>query len=369
MTESLLLPSLKISNYRGLDGLDVSTLGRVNLIVGENNVGKTSLLEAVWLWAARGEWDVIRTIMTARNEDVVADPALWKSNSGELIGLTHLFSGYPVFSKEMKEIEIRISPVFSNKMLCFSLMTTSHAVKEKLLDRDKLWPNGDIACHTCLGISFEGIGVSLVTLLHGRPIEQESTIFKAMDPMRLPSCFVPSGANHVSLDILWDKAQITNREQSVLEGLHILDSRIEKIFFIAQRDHRIPMCQLSGQTQPIPLRNLGGGVIRLLEILLSLVNTQNGVLLIDEFENGLHYTIQPKAWEVIFRMADLLNVQVFATTHSEDAVRAFQQTAMQQENEKAGVILQLAKRKEKIIANSHFGRNLELMYRAEEDLR
>lgn len=54
-----------------------------------------------------------------------------------------------------------------------------------------------------------------------------------------------------------------------------------------------------------------------------MVNCENGYLLIDEFENGLHYSVQEKLWEVIFYLAERLNIQVFATTHSLDCVDAF----------------------------------------------
>ena len=46
-------------------------------------------------------------------------------------------------------------------------------------------------------------------------------------------------------------------------------------------------------------------------------------LLIDEFENGLHYSIQEEVWEKLFKIAKELDIQVFATTHSEDTVKAF----------------------------------------------
>jgi len=64
-----------------------------------------------------------------------------------------------------------------------------------------------------------------------------------------------------------------------------------------------------------------------------------------------------------------LNVQVFATTHSADAVRSFEQTALQQDDEKAGVVVQLTKFSQGIIANPLFGDDIRLMYYSEEDLR
>ncbi len=77
---------------------------------------------------------------------------------------------------------------------------------------------------------------------------------------------------------------------------------------------------------------------RLLGVALALVNASDGVLLIDEIESGLHYTVQADMWRLIFRVAHRLNVQVFATTHSWDCIEAFQKAALEDVAEE-GLIL------------------------------
>ena len=86
---------------------------------------------------------------------------------------------------------------------------------------------------------------------------------------------------------------------------------------------------------------------RLFGIALALVNTRGGLLLVDEFENGLHHSVQLDVWRMMFRLAKRLDVQVFATTHSQDAVRTFQQAAAESPEE--GVLLRLTRRGEDII--------------------
>ena len=78
-------------------------------------------------------------------------------------------------------------------------------------------------------------------------------------------------------------------------------------------------------------------------IVLSLVNARGGVLLIDEFENGLHYSVQLDAWRMIFNLAQSLNVQVFATTHSWDAVESFQTAAAEAPGKMASFCASFAK--------------------------
>jgi AAA15 family ATPase/GTPase len=82
-----------------------------------------------------------------------------------------------------------------------------------------------------------------------------------------------------------------------------------------------------------------------LGIALALVNAQDGFLIIDEIESGLHYSVQLKTWELIFRLAEELKIQVFATTHSDDCVKAFQYVA-QRDEAVEGVLIRLGKWKE-----------------------
>ena len=70
---------------------------------------------------------------------------------------------------------------------------------------------------------------------------------------------------------------------------------------------------------------MGDGINRILTIILSMVNVENGYFFIDEFENGLHYSVQKDLWKMIFYLAEKLNIQVFATTHSSDCINAFQE--------------------------------------------
>ena len=97
----------------------------------------------------------------------------------------------------------------------------------------------------------------------------------------------------------------------------------------------------------MPLRSFGDGVNRLFGIALSLVNAKDGWLLIDEVENGMHYSVQLNVWRTIFRLSRELGIQVFATTHSWDCIEAFQGAASEDPAE--GVLIRLSRKGEDII--------------------
>ncbi|MDR3181954.1 MAG: ATP-binding protein, partial [Planctomycetaceae bacterium] len=141
----------------------------------------------------------------------------------------------------------------------------------------------------------------------------------------------------VSTDILWDGVEIEGKTDLVFNAMKIMAEDIERIFYVKARgSNRIPLCRLRSQCQPVPFHSLGDGVSRLFEIILSVVRLSGGICLIDEFENGLHWSVQEKIWNVIFKTAQTLNVQIFATTHSKDTVETFQKVALQYERQKSG---------------------------------
>ena len=99
------------------------------------------------------------------------------------------------------------------------------------------------------------------------------------------------------------------------------------------------------------MKTYGEGVFKLFGISLALVNSENGMLLIDEIEGGLHYSVLLDVWKLIFKTAKDLNVQVFATTHSSDCIEAFTQAAVDDE-ESEGMLIRLERQGGKIIAKT-----------------
>jgi predicted ATPase len=138
------------------------------------------------------------------------------------------------------------------------------------------------------------------------------------------------GESTANLGALWDNIALSDSEKEVVHALQIIDPSIFAVSMVGGNDprrSRAAIVRSKNYQRPLPLRSYGDGLNRLFSIALSLVNAKDGLLLIDEFENGMHHTVQPDVWRAIFRLAKNLNVQVFATSHSWDAIEAFQKTA------------------------------------------
>ncbi|MBW1649548.1 MAG: ATP-binding protein [Deltaproteobacteria bacterium] len=120
--------------------------------------------------------------------------------------------------------------------------------------------------------------------------------------------------------------------QEIVSALKIIDPNISAVALIGDisndrfssgKNKRIPIIRYKGIKERIPLKTMGDGLLRLFHVILALVNAKDGLLLIDEFENGLYWALHPKLWDIILRLSHQLNVQVIATTHSRDCIKGF----------------------------------------------
>jgi predicted ATPase len=152
---------------------------------------------------------------------------------------------------------------------------------------------------------------------------------------------------------LWDGIVLTEHEDTCLQALRIIEPDIDRVALMDVpgpdgRVERAPHVSRKSRRQPEPLRSLGEGMNRLFDIMLGMTNARGGRLLIDEIENGLHYSIHEQLWRHVFEVASTLDVQVFATTHSWGCIDAFQAAARAHPDE--GMLIRLDRRESESIA-------------------
>lgn len=335
------LSSLLIQNYRSLENLQIEQLGQINLIVGPNNIGKSSLLEAILLWGTKRHFMTIRDILRSRNECHVEFPDRFQLSP--FLGLHHLFTGFPDLSSKTEPLLI------------------STADKKDVVDLhiyDAKLDSNNLVDGPLLAFNIAGAGSDQVTpfMLGGKLSGPSGDVMEFKHYLDNKCLYLSpsiSDAAKVPLSELWEQCEVSRRETEVIESLQLIDRGIEKVFFIGS--NRIAVCRIQGREHPVPLNNLGDGVSRLFELILGIVNVADGICLIDEFENGLHWSVQEKVWDVVFQTAKKLNVQIFATTHSQDTLKAFQMVALRQDSETFAGIIQMKRRNEQTVAQTIFG--------------
>lgn len=294
-----MLTQLHIKNFRLFKDLEISDLKRVNLFAGKNNSGKTALLEALRIMAAGQDLSVMLSILQQRGEQG-ASP--WEQ-----------------FDSFFYRPELRKHRKTGENVMIFRVNDFQF---ERINKGDK---NTDYNLHS-----------------NERSNNTGQLLINIPNPLipRDQYIYVPFSANeYYPLSRLWDEIVLTPQEDKVIAILRatILPNIIR---LDVQQNDRI-LIRLEGEDKPIPLKNLGDGVQRIFHIALALVSAENKVLLIDEIETGLHYSVMENIWEIIFQYSEALNVQVFATTHSQDAIKAFTYLLDKPENEENGIYFRL----------------------------
>lgn len=363
------LRALDIANFRSLGALSLPELGRVNLLVGKNNCGKTTVLEALRVLASNASLATMLELAVER-EDVGLNESRDRFTSKGLV--SSLFKDYSIETSEILIGERQSSHHLRMSQVHYLFVQEEEEDgvvrgRRQVLTAEETHriasEDPDAELRQALRVAFGNGESDLIRL--DRVLSSGSLEASAeRRDLLTPCAYVPARPNDVNdLAILWDQIALTEREQQVIEALKLIEPAIQGLTFVEsdplidearrmleRRFHsvvsrrsarRIPLVKLQGSDLRVPLRSMGDGLHRVLDVVLSLVSIQNGLFLIDEFENGLHYSIHDKLWKLIYEIAAQRSVQVFVTTHSDDCVDAFARVSVA--TDEVGVLYRIAR--------------------------
>jgi len=283
-----MLENFTIKNFRGIKELTLPSLKRVNLFVGKNGVGKTSVLEAVELWARRFQPGALRLLIGNRQE--LNRPLSAYHDSSHIVGSE--LHGEIKVEFVSADLRMQIGPDSDSFVLTYNKNRGDEMVVS--------WRDGK----------------GVVRLDQPDP---------PLWPIRARSYFVPAtGLDSAMMAVAWAELYEAGIDTEIAGALALLFPGVTHVNVVDRGGSKVPYVGFAGQSRRVPLRRLGDGAIRVFGLVLALASARDGLLLIDEFENGLHYSVQAEIWKWLALAADprRFNVQVFATTHSRDAVFA-----------------------------------------------
>lgn len=290
-----MIDSLKLKNYRGFKELELTDLKKINIIVGANNVGKTSILEAIELLIftkdspKRGSLESI-----FRKTDQRVEPLNYFKN------LNFMGSGFDGF-----EISAQISNY--NYAVAFG-KGIGHEEQMNLMGLPKKDTNV---------ISI--LDSNNIHLLHFSPKSLEKNLPTCSartstldDPAKVSQLF---GA--VSPKNADGEAEI---EKFMADGI---DSRIKRLRYApSSGGNHLIYVQLEGFKEMIPFTQFGQAFVSTLHLYAELYANEPDVMLVDEVENGIYYQGLPDYWKGLLAAFMARDTQLFATTHSFECMRA-----------------------------------------------
>lgn len=359
-----MIKSIEIKNFKSLSACHVSNLSRVNLFVGKNNIGKSSLLEALSLFLAEGSPRWISNLLESRGLETFFRSYGSESRGEEMqANIATLYTGrniggfmrdpLVISATDHKGDDIKVILKLGSRMYKMAQNEYGELVERLIyvepddVDMSQSQTPGLIVYfnNEVQFYPFARFDAKIRT-------ENVKVPRKNFEFVRPSSIFSPYNAE------LFDRIAMTDMQPWLVMSLNIIDPRIRDVNFLqdplslSERrpasmriSQRVPIVVLNGDDARYPLRSMGDGVNRLLTIVLSMLNCKGGVLLVDEFENGLHYTALCQLWKMIFKLARELDIQVFVTSHSNDCIRSF----IEADTDADGTIMRLENRKDKVV--------------------
>jgi hypothetical protein len=321
-----MLSSLEINGFRTFGHLRVDGLTRVNLFVGGNNAGKTSVLEACEVLLAGGRpWVLLRS--PTRRGDGFSSEA---RPTREAIDIRHLFHGHDLQvgarfaivgdGSRPRRVECEVIPAPADE----------GSVQTELLPGIQGWQgNIDLGPPLAVQISGDQSGtVRVLRLTEGGvlPIPLATRRALGEEDSDVPFNFIGTTDLEYRLGQLWDQILLTPNEEKVAEALRIIEPSIDRVASLSRASGRgAPspiVVRLRGSEVRVPIGSMGDGLKRLLVLSVNLVTSAGGCLFVDEIDTGLHYSVIAQMWRLIIETASRLGVQVFASTHSLDCIQA-----------------------------------------------
>lgn len=331
-----MINSLTMTGYRAFKRFEMTELGWVNLLVGKNNTGKTSILEALYLLASGESLNALWQVLARRGEQLLPEQVSPNRIMQAEADLSHLFHGHELANGT------RFALSTTNEKPGRSLLYTIAEAKpeESPVLFQHLADDGISGPRLALSITGTTDSSSLPIPLSRSGSLRADVVQQALNLRPLKgdagvAQFVTSESFSVQqMSQLWNSIVLTSDEDRVIQALQILEPRIERIAQVQVGMMQIPgqgyvipsrggyFLRLEGDPRRVPIGSFGDGMWRMFAIVVALVRAKDSVLLIDEIDTGLHYTVMADMWRLVHKAARVNNVQVFATTHSYDCVHS-----------------------------------------------
>ncbi len=330
-----MINEIEIDNFRCFEHTKISGFRNINLIGGKNNAGKTCLLEAIYINSSPNA-STINSLFNFRRESsfILNEPKhswdyfFYNKNRTSDITISsgdksNVKSDCIILSSKNKRYKYfnDTSPIFFTPNRKEEI--DDELLKIYLLDKD----------------STLDYLLSDLYVIDGKIVNKNREITQ----LQSYSNYIPSFSNlsNKKLAKEFDKAELDECSEKVIEVINVIDPRITgaKTLSIGEPTLYLKIDNQKGLT---PINLFGEAVVRVTEFILNIINNKNTILLIDEIENGIHYTNHQKLWQMLFRFSSEYDIQIFATTHSKEMLEAFYEAAAEENAFDLGAYFELA---------------------------
>lgn len=300
--------NLEIKNFRGIDRLVMDDFSRVNVFLGQNGSGKSSILEAILMLTGMSNPGLPQSINMLRSRGAV----------GQYLDVRYFFHNLvlttpPEVSSEqndgVKRHMILKMPFVFDEQTQVTTPIGQIQRSDAMVQVNQVEMDFDITADNIVNQYKSTMTFNQQGLIKERKIAEgyQEKMYASLIPASL------AASNATS-----DLAELVKRKmkQLVVDRLTFFDNRITAVEVLADG----VFVGIEGVPELLPISMHGDGMFRYLTIVAASANPITNIVLLDEIENALHYSAYKKLWEAIFALATTTNKQVFVTTHSKETL-------------------------------------------------
>jgi hypothetical protein len=306
-----MIERITIQNFRCFSELEIAGLKRMNVIVGGNSSGKSAFLESLFMCAGAAAPNVAFQLRAFRQlgaqiqvqADATAYESLWQDlfhwlDRNKTISIVAV--GNSGDSRTLRVFYIATT----TQTLPFGQQPIGGGLLPQIVFEWQRASNPPIAVKprlTAQGLQIDGASVDHFPIamfgLHvADPPEDNAKRFSELSK--------------------------AGRVQPVIDAMKTEYPFVESLSIEYNNGIGMVFATLVGRREKLPVALISDGVNKLLSILLAVASFPQGMILIDEFESGFYYKRLPSIWESIYAFARFNEVQIFATTHSQECLHA-----------------------------------------------
>ncbi len=353
--------ALTIENFRGIPKLEINDFGMINLLVGQNSCGKTTILEALFLLIGASNAELSVRINHFRGIEKV-DENFWRFIFHDLnihspIKLTGTLAE-PSASRELvikpfMEYSDSIARDTSVKEETFAYGSYSNSLQKVL--------GLDLKCRFRKNKSIKEIKTAVFLTDSGPKLDIPKN-YKEI----LKGHFINNKTLSIDMDKRFNEVQLRKKTDIIVRALQQIEPRLTSL---SLGTDGLIYCDI-GLDRLIPLPSMGAGMVKIMSFILTIMNARNGIVLIDEIENGLYPSTQELLWKAMIHTAEEFNSQIFATTHSIECVKTLVNVCSKDNLKKDRIrLFRIEKTDSKIVAVNYDYATLEAALESDWEIR
>lgn len=300
-----LFKEIEINNFRGFDYLKLDNLSKLNVFTGANNVGKTSILESVFLITGMSN-PIVQARVNLLRSNSFANP-----DGTALDGARYLFHN----------LNLNIAPTVSAKMSNGGIREISLSAELKN-DTENLTASSNVSNKASikkLNFNFNDKEDSSSAYHSSIYIDANGKLRQTFDNRyteTLNGLFIPGDRNDGSASTHFSSLVKRGGKQQVIDVIKEFQDSIETIEALPDGLY----LQIRGIQELLPISMSGDGIRRMINIISSILDVDYHIVMIDEIDNGLHYSAHKLIWRTILKFVQQLDIQLFVTTHNIDCL-------------------------------------------------